>query len=181
MRSACFLGICFLWGCGTVVETTPFRPIGDLATTNPRSLVEAGHSTAVSPPPGVHFTLQLQVIRETPNKGPQTQHYELLLTLRQLPGPDAGQWQADLHGADLVDDEGRTLRASQVLRQPSETRFVPSRQTMTFDSYRVIFDLPLSYQPRRITRATVHWALVLEAGSRRIPISSRFQRSHRTP
>ncbi len=178
MRSACFLGICFLWGCGTVVETTPFRPIGDLATTNPRSLVEAGHSTAVSPPPGVHFTLQLQVIRETPNKGPQTQHYEMLLTVRQ-PGPDAGQWAADLHGADLVDDEGHTLRASQVLRQPSETRSVPGRRKMAFDSYRVIFDLPLSYQPRRVTRATVHWALA--AGSGRIPISSRFQRSHRTP
>ncbi|MEE9126640.1 MAG: hypothetical protein V3U11_05830 [Planctomycetota bacterium] len=178
MRSACFLGICFLWGCGTVVETTPFRPIGDLATTNPRSLVEAGHSTAVSPPPGVHFTLQLQVIRETPNKGPQTQHYEMLLTVRQ-PGPDAGQWAADLHGADLVDDEGHTLRTSQVLRQPSETRSVPGRRKMTFDSYRVIFDLPLSYQPRRVTRATVHWALA--AGSGRIPISSRFQRSHRTP
>ena len=175
MRSACFLGICCLLGCsflgcGTVVERMPFRPTGDLATTTPRSLVEAGHSEAVSPPAGVRFTLQLEVVRETPREAPPTQHFELTLKLTQLPGPDAGPWQADLHGAELVDDEGRTFKASEVLRQePTGT----TAQARLDHSYRVIFDLPLFYEPRRITRATVHWALV--APPRRIQISSRFR------
>jgi len=172
MRSACLAWLLlvlmvFLVGCGTVVERTPFRPTDDLVTTTPRTLVEAGHSTVVSPPAGVRFTLQLEIVRETPDEDMPAQHYELAMTVTSegdIP------WEADVHGVELVDDEGSTLSPpSKILRRQ------PTSTAGTTTSHLLIFYLPLSYQPRRIGRVTVHWMLVA-AKHPPIRISSRFRR-----
>ena len=185
MRSAClawfppFLAGWFLVGCTTVLvgcatvlaERTPFRATDDLVTTTPRYLSEAGHSELVSPPAGVRFALELQAVRETPARGTPSQRYELLLTVtRRQTKPTP--WEADVHGCELVDDEGVTLRPAQILRQ---TPAATSGQALITTTHQLIFDLPLSYRPQRIGRVTVHWALVAPPRPR-IRISSRFQR-----
>jgi len=184
-------GATLLAGCATVLaERTPFRATDDLVTTTPRYLVEAGHSELVSPPAGVRFALELQAVRETPARGTPSQHYELLLTVTRrrtaaIPGEAAGipgkvaavpgaavPWEADVHGCELVDDEGVTLRPAQILRQ---TPAATSGQALITTTHQLIFDLPLSYRPQRIGRLTVHWALVAPPRPP-VRISSRFQR-----
>ena len=168
MRSACLSCLLlFLMGCGTLVERTPFQPTDDLVTTTPRTLVEAGHSVVISPPAGAHFTLELQTVRETPRRGIPAQYYELLVTVAC---DGAVSWQADVHGIELVDDEGSTLSPSKILRR--RPHLDAEDQTT---SHLLIFDLPLSYQPRRIARVTIHWALV---APQHLPIriSSRLRR-----
>jgi hypothetical protein len=153
-----------LAGCGTVVERTAFRATDDLVTTTPKNLAEAGHSTVVMPPPGVRFTLELQAVRETPRKGPATQHFELVLTVTN---EGRVPWAADVHGIEVVDYFGATFRPSQVLRRP------PAKGTHT-TTHLLRFDLPVSYRPHHNLRVTVHWALV--APGRKVRISSRFRR-----
>ncbi|MHC5072728.1 MAG: hypothetical protein ACYTGO_19830 [Planctomycetota bacterium] len=163
MRSACpawfppFLVVWLLTGCASVLaERTAFRATDDLVTTTPRYLVEAGHSELVSPPAGVRFALELQVVRETPARGTPSQRYEA----------------ADVQGCELVDDEGITLRPAQIFRK---TPAATNEQAVVTTTHQLIFDLPLSYRPQRIATVTVHWALV--APSRPpVKISSRFQR-----
>lgn len=153
-----------LAGCAAVVERTPFRATDDLVTTTPRYLAEAGHSTVVSPPPGVRFSLALEVVQESPRKGPPSQRYELTVTVTREGLP----WAADVHGVELVDDQGATLRPTQVLRQAS-----PRNDPTT--SHLLCFDLPVSYQARGVQRVTVHWALVAP-GRPPVRVSSLFRR-----
>jgi hypothetical protein len=166
MRSACLAWLALsLVGCGTVVDRTPFRADADLAATSPRELAEAGHSSVISPPAGVRFALELDAVRETPRQGIPSQHYELLLTVT-----NAGDvpWAADLDRIELVDDQGATLKPAEVLRRTAEAK------TPGTTSHLLIFDLPLSYEPRHIARVVVHWALVA-SGQTPIRIASRFR------
>jgi len=151
-------------GCGSVVDRTPFRPTDDLVTPSPRSLVETGHSSVVSPPQGVHFALTLAAVRETPRQGVPTQRYELQIAVTcQGDVP----WKADVDQIELVDDVGTVLRPGGIARNPTEA----ADGTTT---YMVTFALPPSYRVREVTRVTVHWALV-NPQRRAVRISSRFR------
>ncbi len=173
MRSACPWLLLFLCGCSSVLERMPFHALDDLATTTPRNLAEAGHSETASTPAGVRFTLELQWVRETPPGGMASQRYELLLTVaRDETQGQATAWEPDVHGCTLVDDESHVFRSSQVLKQLPGVR---GGEAVITTVHQLRFDLPLSYQPRRIARVTVHWVLVAPQHPP-IRISSRFRR-----
>ena len=158
-----------LAGCGSLIQGTPFEPLDDLRTTNPRSLAEGGHSVPAIPPPGVYWQLQLRGLEENPRKGIPSRRFEVTLQLSPVDANGATP-QLRLERAALVDDNGSTFRVSRIVVL-DEREKKPKRP----HEYSIVFELPPNYRFRQVNRITVHWGL--QVGNAPVQlISSRFRR-----
>lgn len=168
-----------LCGCGALAPSVRFAAIGDLSTTNPRSMAESGHGRPIEMPAGVSWVLTLDGYAESTLDAQPSRRFEFGITISDMnTGSGRGSTQSvrpELEGAELSDDSGQRFACHRARVPATGTNARRGEATPSVAHYTLIFDLPSTYRFQQIAHATVHWQLMTARGDV-TQVSSRFRR-----
>lgn len=176
MRSASCILVAALASCAALAPSHRFSVIDHLRTTVPRHLAEGGHAAVVATPPGVAFTARLDGYEEEPLARVPERRFELeVVVVDQGAVPGVEGPHPRLDDAELVDDRGHVFRCRRA-RVPDRAAPDARRGAVpTTHTYTLVFELPVAYRFRAVSRVVVHWVLVLADGAE-LHVTSRFRR-----